>query len=338
MHKILDELVVISPQPTRPKCLLIFYSDDDSDYWLKKILDYAWSLKFLDFSILRVNSSNQIIFFNYNPFTTAYDTDYLETATNVFPNKLKDLNGYPLTLPAINATPIMITRKKSNGELTFEGTQYVYLKTAIEKHNFTLKFVDESENNHTEFFIKNFERLRNNEINMLSIAAYVGDQNLENIVIGRAFENFKIAITVPTTLISRVYFPADMIIYILCFPAIVLTFFLLAHVFDFQRERWEIFYIFQILMGISVQQPRRVIERIIYLTLVILSINYSSDLFASIADIKLIHEEKQFDTVDDILKSSMQAHTIFFAESYEDEEIKQLFSKIMKINTNDECI
>lgn len=250
------------------------------------------------------------------------------------------MSGYPLVVPAINLALLLVAQNKSNEELKFEGAYYIYLKMVSEKYNFKLHILDKSDDDdYRIFYTKNFERLKYNEINMLPITVYnLGDEIVNNTVTGKAFENFKLAITIPIAFTSNVNFPKDMLIYILCFPLIVLKFLLLVYLLDFDQEKWEIFYIFQILMGVPVVQPRKLIERIIFLTLVILSIHYSSALFANVADVKLVREKQTFNTINDILKSGMEIRTTFLSEDYEDEEIKQLFSKSKGINTDEECI
>lgn len=173
---------------------------------------------------------------------------------------------------------------------------------------------------------------------MLPMLVYAEDINVEHIVIGRPVENFKLVMAAPITLTSNIEFFSDTLIYILCFSLIVLLFSLLVYLLDFQQERWEIFYIFQILMGVPILQPRRITERIVYFTLVILSIHYSSDLFAHIADTKLIHQEQTFNTINEVLESSMNIHTRYSAENYKDGEVKRLFFESKKIKNSNECL
>lgn len=287
---------------------------------------------------MKFDDSNQTIFLNYNPFTKIYDTQYLENATNLFPNKLNNLNGYPLTLLGTNAPPILMIQRKSNGEQGIEGTCYIYLKTLVEKHNFKLNMIFDPEQNRTAWFIESIDQLSNNRINMLPMPVYVLEEDLIHLVLGQAFTNNKLVITAPITLTSNVEFSTDKLIYILCFPLITLMFLLLVYLFDFDQEEWEIFYIFQILMGVSVSQPRKLVERIIFITLVLLSINYSSDLYSNIADIKLSYQESEYNTINDILKSNMTVRTAYSAKIYDDADTKQLFSRSEKILNSDECI
>lgn len=102
----LNNLITISPIPTRPKCLLIIYSGKDwSELKVRRILRHAWTLKFLDFSIIRIDT-NHTAFFNYNPFSKVYSTRYLNTISEIFPDKLNDVNEYPLSFSVFHLPPL----------------------------------------------------------------------------------------------------------------------------------------------------------------------------------------------------------------------------------------
>lgn len=70
----------------------------------------------------------------------------------------------------------------------------------------------------------------------------------------------------------------------------------------------------------------------------ILSVNYSSILFGKIADIKVIHNEQQFNSIDDILQSNMDMHTPYSPEEYDDPKVRELLSRSKRIENSHDCI
>lgn len=61
---IFNDIIKISPASTRPKTLFLATNTREE----KNILIKAWSLKFLDFSIIKINSDGNYTFMTYNPF------------------------------------------------------------------------------------------------------------------------------------------------------------------------------------------------------------------------------------------------------------------------------
>ncbi len=146
---LMHDLVQISPKQPRPKSLLILL-----DQWSKKeskvILKYAWSLKFLDFTILKQNESNRTVFINYNPFTKRY----LESTKKVFPDKLIDVKKYPLTFPVFNLAPYVTIGRDNNTS----GIQFDYIKLITEAMGFSENLVMERHYNTEELFENIFKK------------------------------------------------------------------------------------------------------------------------------------------------------------------------------------
>lgn len=108
MYGTLDNVVAISPISTRPKCLLIL--NDGKGFSVetsKQILHYAWYLKLLDFTLLNVVTADNVTYFNYNPFMETYNTGYLESMINIFPDKLDNMINYTVKLPLSVVPPFL---------------------------------------------------------------------------------------------------------------------------------------------------------------------------------------------------------------------------------------
>lgn len=79
---------------------------------------------FLDFSILVVRNNDSVIH-HYNPFTNIYQKQKLQGIVKMFPDKLGNMNKYPLRIPVFNLPPF--SGKDLIFELEESGVHRLYL-------------------------------------------------------------------------------------------------------------------------------------------------------------------------------------------------------------------
>lgn len=343
VHNILNNVARISPVSARPKCVSIVFSDnDDSDalkYKISNILHYAWTLKFLDFTILKVSSANDILCFNYNPFTKAYSEEYLETSSDIFPDKLINVNKYIFNLSVFDTPPYLTVQEKGNHKIEIGGINAAYVKTFAKKMNFELKFTIEQDQDLSAAGEDSFVKMENNQINMqVSSLYYPGRYYDRKLTLGYPLVFSKFVAIVPILPISEVTSLSDVLVYILYFSVIMCSFFALAHSLKFQSNQWSMSYIFQTLLGMTIPQPKRNVERIIFFSLVILSMLYSTDLLLKLTSIKLVHAEQDFLTFEDLIKSGMPIYTRESVDENEDIETRKFLSKNLKIESEARCV
>ena len=344
MYSILQELTAIAPITTRPKCLLIYYSK--SEYFensLKEILRYAWTLKFLDFSILTINEVSNALHYTYNPFEKTYDISSFEAKSNIFPQKLNNVQGYTATLLASNDNMFVYSEnstKQNNSNIY--TSDFVYVKTVLDKLNFTLRFVTDytGEDDISALFEKTFSKLENNEITMSTVLYLVNTYLYKKeFVIGVAVSHSKMILIVPVIPISTVNFSFDILVHMIVFPIIILIFAIAVRVLKLPGKNWKIIKIFQIFLGIpTLKVPQKIIERFIFLTIIILSLKYSSSLMSRLTDIRLIQDEQHFDSIEDFFQSKMTIYTRDTANEYDSVEVKKLFSRSKKIRNLLDCV
>lgn len=102
----LDFLVRVSGSISHPRCLIIFQNSTSNQ---KKFFKFGWSKNFLDLtaiSLITEHDFNGSFIRNYrwdnemhqyNPFTRTYIQNKFSTGKKIFPDKLKDLNGFEMT-------------------------------------------------------------------------------------------------------------------------------------------------------------------------------------------------------------------------------------------------
>lgn len=340
IYNIFHYFVKISPVAMRPKCLLILYNETENvpNYVLKNILSYAWSLKFLDFSIINLNSSDKILFLNYNPFNKSFKEKSSENLTVIFPDKLINANNYRLKLPMFNSPPFLLVNITHNKKININGSYYPYLETFAKKLNFDFDFVFDVDCNFTRLINRNIDKLINNEWNMLpGPFRIINGMQYKDFLMGKAVHDTKMVVVIPIRPLSKVNFPFSVLIYVLFFPLFVFSFAVLIYLFGFQSSQWNILYIFKVLLGMTVSKPEKSVERIIFFTIVILSVIYCATLVAKITDIKLL-DEYEIHTFDDLHETKMTIFTRDSARDYDDIQMKKLFSKSKKIENDVDCI
>lgn len=336
----LEYLVAIAPVPSRPRCLLIFHSDRNwSELEIEEIARHAWSLKFLDFSILKISSDNHISFFNYNPFTKTYNMGNLKSFSGIFPDKLNNVYKYPLKLQVFNVPPFVTVRNETHKEIDVAGMHYMYIKTILKKLNFSLHLTLIENRNFTEVSENLLIKLDNNEMIITPMAFQINSfLHGRNLIIGNYLNLGKLAIIVPIIPATQIHFSTDILIHIFSLPLFIISFLILVRLMKLEMKQWEVLNIFQILIGMPIPQPRRIRERIIFFLIVVFSITYSGTFFAKVTDIKLIYDEIHFNTFEDLYKSKMTIYTPYFAKDYEDAETQELFLNSKQVESDVDCI
>lgn len=163
INKILNMIAALNPVPPRPKFLLILISDIISfEEDLKNVFNQLWNSKFLDFSILNgtLNGTNEPIIRNYNPFLKNYHINKIPS-NELFPDKLKNLNGYKFKTILHNNPPNIEFTNDSN-KISVNGVNYAFLKLASETMKFTFDYVKTFKRVIPDDYV--FEKIKNGEI------------------------------------------------------------------------------------------------------------------------------------------------------------------------------
>lgn len=328
---VLDQLVGISPVRSRPKSLLVLLDDDWSDGELKNVLKYAWSLKFLDFSIVKTIGENKTIFMSYNPFTGSF----LKSTRKFFPGKLNDLNKHPLALPGFDFSPYF----SIDGDKKPSGLSFDDIDKVVKKMNFDLRVDVDTNNEVMELFERVLEKLEKNEGGISPIAFYSWRLIDRKLIMSEILQFDELSIVVPIVKTSRVYFSFEVFLYILSFPVIIAIFFVFAKVSNFRsRGGWNVLYIFQIFIGYPASSPLSRVEKITFLLISILSIIYSNIFFDKFADMRFVEEELEFDSLVDVFESKMSIYSIYGAKSDDPSEIQRLFNMSKTVHSDYDCI
>ena len=307
IHGMLDKFIMIAPNAVRPKCLLILFSRNAmvDDGYLRNLLVKYWLLRFIDFTIIKLSYNDSVMFY-YNPFMDTYHEERFESTSEIFPDKLTDLNYYPIKIAAFNYDPYIILH--NNGlRVDISGTQSGYIKTMSEKLKFTLDIVDFSKPSIFDAFEDALKLLETNQAQIIALQSYAGIYlHGHNATIGRTADIGKYVLVTPILWVSKVNVSINTFIGLLLYPILIYSFFAVAIVLKLPLGSWRGIYIFQILMSSPlVRQPKDTYQKIVYLSLILISMTYSNDSFSRLLGIKITHEEEPFDTLEEVRRSGL---------------------------------
>lgn len=274
-------------------------------------MEYAWSKKFLDFSILTVDfkekTSDPIIYY-YNPFVKGIIQNSFNPNTHIFPCKLNDVKGYPIKLSVAHIPPIMVL-EKLNGTIKVKSSAYYqFIDFAITSMNFTTQFTDEMSDSSSVFSTVDILRkaIEKGDINLVGLPLSVKLLKLlkQCITVDWVHECSRIFAVVPVVPIVILEIPMEILSYIFIIPAIVLGLTYMMHVMEVMDDEWDVLNIMQLLMGIPTRmQSEKTGNRMIYLSVILISMNYGMNFYSMILDINYEIGEMPCNTYEDLDKS-----------------------------------
>ena len=322
----LDFLFQLTKFKLRPKCLFIFLSNIALSH--EQFLNYMWSKDFLDTTILEIIYKTSGIFslpsesanlHFFNPFSKIYSRGEYTSKTILFPNKLKDLQGYRIDVGLVDDPPMSIVKRNSSGHpVEITGPDVSLMKFFEQVMNFTaiplpmftedfgviaynsknnsfkasglmkdlvqkkIKFLVNTVETHLPFDMMTVEW--SEYIEMVSVCPVIPIiPPKEN----RDYTNFYKTFLIVTFLIFVIWIPTRLL--------------------KFEPRTWCLENIYQILLGNGViQDPQRTAERIFYLCIIFIAFFYSSTIFANFTDSSLNKQtEMKIKNFEDLEKSGL---------------------------------
>ena len=135
---------------------MVIIHDKISDSQLRKNLEYAWKLKFLDITVIVLENCQSIrpLVYYFNPFKNYFHNSIFNYDTQFFPDKLKNLYQYKLNLPLFNLKPFQTFELDKNGKiLKIEKMNHNAFKIMNEKLNFSINYTVINGNTHSNIIL-----------------------------------------------------------------------------------------------------------------------------------------------------------------------------------------
>ena len=339
LQRVIDTIVNLSSNHPQPKCVMILYVDSISTQIIEEILIYAWSMKFLDFSVIEFSSN--VFVHHFNPFYHVFHNLSLY-AKNIFPDKLRDGNQYGLKTPIFDRPPylkFLLDENKRVVQIT--GVYYALMKIAVKTLNFKYEPVLFTENVSFSYKLKKmFAMLSEGELILVPIpfpSRYRND--LPTINLG--FHHDNTVAVVPILSTSILILPLYVFIYIFIIPSVVFCIVVMTNLFNNTYTPMRFLIIFKILIGATAYEVKNIQNRVTFLVIAFMSIMYSANLCTDLMNIKISQNEIFFDSFEAIDKSELKlyvhenVYSLTFAN--DDQDLQKLKLKTYNITMIKDC-
>ncbi|OXU28627.1 hypothetical protein TSAR_015444 [Trichomalopsis sarcophagae] len=337
---------------TRARCLLIVSADKPlPESYTNSILYKSWNNQFLDFTMLNViknskTSDVELVKLFYNPFQKLFINEPWNHSSQLFPDKLKDMNGYPLKVPVFQLPPYLNLNKNSDGSIrNVNGMHYGFFSTLSNFRNFSIKIIAECKaSNNTTLRAVLHNLLHKNEVNLLPVPQYTvifGNQSITETSFPVDFISF-IAL-VPVQPYNLFILPHSLFFNLLAVLTMYAIIIITIRLLKFDIKYWSPIFIIEMLLSVPVlKTPRNLAERIVFISIVFVSFTYTNDGFLKLMDIKIVSDSRNFDTYKELSDSGLDIY--IEAPGYDtllpsyDKQAKRIISKMKKLSQMNECV
>lgn len=330
------------PKQPRQKCLVIYFTEKISfKNSLKKILQYAWQKKFLDFTIVEVHTNSSEIFLNsFNPFFNKTKIIKLFNNVELFPNKLRDLNKYPFILPIYSDRPYLIVSTDSTEKIKLRSFRFdSFLLTVLKEMNFFVNYEEINFKNEYKLKILSdvFEKLENHDLNMgiVSMSSTKIPESLPILFLHtdciRYFGVMKRQLATSFDLSSNTLILFTAILALIFFVKRVIIL-LKLNAYDF-----DMLDVLRIAIGMSLTSLPKTWPKKLFIVLALLaSVFTSAEFFTFLTEVFHVREEISFHSADEIYESEFKlitsSSTFHTITQFMDNSSKVLFDEHVYVN------
>lgn len=322
-YNTLEFIINLSPNTTRPRCLFITSTREEISKNLKnEWLLHAWRKKFIDTTILEILPlKNLSIIEYYNPFTDVSTTEVISQKLEIFPNKLGNMYQYPLRVSVIHRPPSVNLERNTSGDvIAINGSDYGCIKYMSDKMNFSMRLMapivlgyDEqllkyNNSRLLDLFEQDYIDVSGNQI-FLYLYSFEGENQLGYQSVASYFDDLIIMVPVYPMPLWKLQFTTILVLVMIFVHVTVM--YLSARLCGFNSRYWLPLRILQILFGISSPRvPSRMPERVFFLTLALISFQYSTVMYATVAGLRLTdRDEGPFNNLEDLKNSDLVIET-----------------------------
>lgn len=326
-----------------PKYLMVSFSENRSDS-LEEVLQYAWSRKVLDFTIIEAtqpdvsqyllapkSSAVLPIIHQLNPFKKEYlRENWNKNTINLFPNKFDNLYGYPLRIKAVNNPPFTVAEFNDRDEpIKIGGAHLRLIKTFIKELNASAKYFRPTlKSTSSDVLRKSYVLADSLKIDITSSGSPIFSTSWNDTLRTVPILVDKYCAVVPIVRKSETPISTDFFLVQFMSFILVLIFFTTARLLRFKSASWTMFNIGCVLFSVvTTQQPRPTVERIAFACLLIISAIFSSTIYTAITSISLQkNSEIEFKTIEDLAESGL----VPYLHPFQLERTEELFEDIWK--------
>ena len=335
----LNFYIQLSQKRRRPKCLVIFNDRFVEENIIRLVLKFSWQRKFLDISIINLNTDNTTVnpeVFSYDPFVDIYNHRQHWLISDVFPDKFKNLHGYILKSPFIDVPPYMMIETVNN-ITRYYGVGYSLIEFLASVLQFKMNVTAKSYLVEATIQLSNF-----NSIHLLPMPCMVLESTTrKSLEIGQVFtfERFCGLITIKKDI--HIKLSLKTFLSFSCSISLVFLFVFIAKYF-FKLKYLYWFENFGLLLGQPVTvQLLSTIHKIMYVSVVALSMTYAPNLIGQLMNSIITYSDKNIVSYQDVVTANLQPYVYkgLFALLYNesDKYFDIIKSKTILLNDSSSC-
>uniref|UniRef100_A0ABD2VSL3 Uncharacterized protein n=1 Tax=Trichogramma kaykai TaxID=54128 RepID=A0ABD2VSL3_9HYME len=334
------------PNKRRPRTLVILTDQDyDSDGSIKNWLQYGWTKKFLDVSL--VEERHHCILQEYNPFIDTLSSHNLDdSGSKLFPDKLTNVYGYTFSIGAIvQDTSLTIIRNEDSQAIDLKTPLYDKIKIIMTYMNFSITSIKEANvpGDYAAAYKQLINLLENNELNAICLSRGLMEvlPNITSIFTERDCSSIN-ALT-PFRTFVQVSIPFNIIVYLFISILLIRLVTWISRLMRLFANKLSFVKVFGALFGVPVtMRPTQSSEVMLLTSIFLLSIIYPSNFYSSFVKDKLQESPATFNSYQEIYESGLP---VFIFVSYaklivalEDPFVHKILQKSILNKYSEECV
>ncbi|KAL7308005.1 hypothetical protein TKK_0000093 [Trichogramma kaykai] len=334
------------PNKRRPRTLVILTDQDyDSDGSIKNLLQYGWTKKFLDVSL--VEERHHCILQEYNPFIdTLSSHDLADLCSKLFPDKLINANGYKISVGVVTQDQLITILRNGSGQaIDLKNPLYDEIKIIMNFLNFSINSIVEvsTPGDYVTAFKQMVKKLQSNELSNMGVPRGYAEiyPNITHIFTEK--DCFSINALVPLQTFVHVHLPFHIIIYLLTVILLVSFVTWISRLMRLFANKLSFVKVLGAFFGIPVIiRPSQASEVMILTSIFLLSIIYPTNFYSSFVKEKLQESPITFNSYQEIHESGLPifiyvGHVKFLIE-VDDPYAKKILQKSTSFKLSDECV
>lgn len=307
----IDLVVKHVPVYQRPKLLIIFYNQNyDLTHNIESILKYAWAHKILDLTVIDVNyiTNNTTTHF-FIPFDSTVYKQELDKYSQIFPNKFKKLNSYPLNV-TFSSNDLFKKMKRGDQFTEFVKIDYT-VRYMLRASNFDLKPVvgdnipvfPYQEEDANSWFSKLNSNVHGVMVSLRSVSMF---SNISDYALVHSEEYCRgFVALIPKQHV--IIFPVNILIFFVVIPGSI---FIFLYVFDKLNKEDNNLQLIQLILGQTVNFDfRKLSSKVTFLTILAVYIIVSNDVYSIIMSINYVKDKFVIDNIEDLAKTDLPIYT-----------------------------
>lgn len=309
----------------RPKCLVIMINNKlPAKNYFNSLFKYAWKKKFMDFSVaeiglVNVSRANNCIINSYNPFCSVFTETSFDGTTplEIFPDKLRNANGYKLKLGVVSSDMFIIPTRDQKDNVVDVSGQYSYIISFVLRHmNFSINFYEVGTSNPLEYMnasVLKYEKLESGELNLEAAPNLMtANDSFQVLDLDFGMNCVKTIAVVPMiTHYYRLIIPWNS--FLIVFMLLINRIALLSSIA--KTTNLTTLDLLRVLLGIPMSvYSRKFISSLVFVTCFFVSLVYSTYFYSDLVNTKFAKQDIDFDTFKSIDESGLKiyAHEFTF--------------------------